>query len=90
MGIELELGVLLALQTLGTSIFARFEVETPVLRIIIKWGIVILGTLGLFTWIGHWSLVFPLGMAALGVTVHFVYCRKHGFDPIKATPRRRY
>ena len=50
MGIELELGVLLALQTLGTSIFARFEVETPVLRIIIKWGIVILGTLGLSTW----------------------------------------
>ena len=90
MGIELELAVLLALQTFGMSIFARFEVETPALRGIAKWGIVILGTVGLSTWIGHWSLAFPLGMAALGLTVHFVYCRKHGFDPIKATPRRRY
>jgi hypothetical protein len=28
-GIELELVVLLVLQTLGTSLFARFEAETP-------------------------------------------------------------
>jgi hypothetical protein len=29
-GLAVELIVLLALQTLGTSIFARFEVETPI------------------------------------------------------------
>ena len=38
-GIAVELIVLLALQTLGTSIFARFEVETPISRRLLKWTI---------------------------------------------------
>ena len=47
MGLELELAVLLVMQTLGTSIFAPFEVETAVARKLAKWIIVIGGTLGL-------------------------------------------
>lgn len=88
--VAVELAVLLALQTLGTSIFARFEAETPAWRKLIKWSILIVGTLALNRWIGHWSLLFPLTIVALGTTVHFWYCRKHGIDPLQATPRRRY
>ena len=37
MGVELELGTLLAFSILGQSAFARFEVETPTWRKIFKW-----------------------------------------------------
>jgi hypothetical protein len=37
MGIELELGVLLAFAVIAQSIFARFEIETPAVRKIVKW-----------------------------------------------------
>ena len=88
--IAVELAVLLALQTLGTSIFARFEAETPVWRKLTKWSVLIFGTLGLYAWLGHWSLLFPAAMFTVGTAVHFGYCRKHGIDPLRATPRRRY
>ena len=90
MGLELELAVLLVLQTLGTSIFAPFEVETAVARKLAKWIIVIAGTLGLSWWVGHWSLIFPLTLAGAGPGVHFVFCHRHGIHPLRATPRRKY
>ena len=89
-GIAVELTALLLLQTLGTSMFARFEVETPVWRKLLKWGMVIGVTLFLYVAVGHWSLCFPLLILAFGLVVHFSYCRKHGIDPLRATPRRRY
>lgn len=88
--IAVELAVLLGLQTMGTSIFARFEAETPVWRKLTKWSVLILGTLALSAWLGHWSLLFPAAIFAVGTTVHFSYCRKHGIDPLRTTPRRRY
>ena len=36
MGIELELAVLLAFAVIGQSTFARFEIETPAIRKIVK------------------------------------------------------
>ena len=90
MGIELELGVLLTVQLLGTQIFDRFEVETPAWRKILKWGIVIGLTLGLYRLVGHWALVLPLGLGVMGATFHFIWCKKNGIHPIKALPRRRY
>lgn len=89
-GVAVELAVLLLLQTLGTSIFARFEIETPVWRKLFKWGVLIGVTLALSVAVGHWALIFPAFVFVLGATVHFVYCRKHGIDPWRATPRRRY
>jgi hypothetical protein len=89
-GVELELLVLLALSIVGQSIFARFEIETPAWRRIFKWLIVTAGTLGLYLVAGHWSLIFPLATATAGLTFHFIWCRKHGIDPIRATPQRTY
>lgn len=84
------LATLLVMLTLGMCIFKRFETETPIWRGLLKWGIVIGGTIGLYYGIGGWALVFPVGMMILGGTVHVVICRKEGFHPVYATPRREY
>jgi hypothetical protein len=89
-GIELELGILLGLQLFGTQIFAPFEIETPVWRKILKWLLVIGLTLLLYRFIGHRAAVVPIVLGVMGLVGHFVWCRKHGIHPIRATPRGRY
>jgi len=90
MGIELELAVLLAFSVLGQSTFARFEIETPAVRKILKWFVMIGLTLLLYRVVGHWALVLPIGMGVAGTIFHFVWCRRNGIDPVRATPARRY
>ena len=90
MGVELELGVLLVLLTLGSSIFAVFEVETPAWRKTLKWLIVIAVTVGLYYLVGHLALLFPILAGGAGTVFHFTWCRKHGIHPIQATPRHKY
>jgi hypothetical protein len=89
-GIALELSVLLAVSVVGQSVFAPFELETPAWRKILKWGIVIGLTLGLFRLAGHWAILIPVLGGLAGVTFHTVWCRRHGIDPLRATPRRKY
>ena len=43
MGVELELGALLVFAIVGQSTFARFEIETPALRKIVKWSVLFIG-----------------------------------------------
>lgn len=90
MGIELELAVLLGLAIVGPALFGRFEVETSPGRKLLKWGLVGAGTLLLFRAVGHWALALPLGLGAIGLGVHYWWCGRHGIDPLRATPRRRY
>ena len=90
MGVELELYVLLAILILGTSVFAVFEIETAGWRKAFKWSIVTAGTVGLYYAVGHFALLFPFGLGALGTSFHFWWCRQHGIHPIHATPRHRY
>ena len=89
-GIEFELAVLLVVLIFGSSFFAVFEVETPGWGKALKWAIFSGVTLGLYGWVGHWSLAFLAVMAALGTTVHFTWCRKNGIHPLDATPRKKY
>ena len=90
MGVELELSVLLAFAIVGQSSFARFEIETPATRKIVKWSTMVLVTVALSRWVGHWALLFPLGMGVLGSTFHVLWCRRNGINPLTAAPRRRY
>jgi hypothetical protein len=90
MGIELELGVLLAIAVIGPSTLARFEGESPAWRKILKWTLITAGTLGLYTMVGHWALALPLGLGLFGLSLHFWWCRRHGIHPLTAMPRRRY
>lgn len=90
MGIELELGALLAFAIIGQSSFARFEIETPALRKILKWFGLSAATLVLFRYVGHWAVLLPCALGLAGATIHFVWCRRNGIDPWRATPSRRY
>jgi hypothetical protein len=56
---------------------------------ILKWTLILV-TIGLSKVVGHWALLFPAAILVLGSIVHISWCRKHGIDPIRATPRRRY
>ena len=89
MGISLELAVLLLIQLVGTSAFAKFEIETPAIRKITKWFLIDAITVALYYWISHWALVLPIFMVTLGTIVHFRICRKNGIVPFKATPREK-
>lgn len=89
-GIQVELTVLLILQTLGTSLFERFEIETPVWKRLLKWTILIGATLGLYSIIEHWSLILPLSALVLGSSFHLTFCRRQQIHPLYATPRRKY
>ena len=90
MSLSTLLLILIAAQTLGTSIFARFEIETPIPRRIFKWALFHAGTIALHAWAGGWALLVPAAFLCLGIAVHIVVCRKYGFHPIYATPRRKY
>jgi hypothetical protein len=90
MGIELELAVLLAFAIVAQSAFARFEVETPALRKMLKWFSLCGLTLLLYRFVGHWALLLPLIIGLAGTLFHVVWCRRNGIDPVRATPSRRY
>jgi hypothetical protein len=90
MGVELELAVLLAFAIVGQSTFARFEIETPAIRKIVKWFAMAGLTLLVYRFSGHWALLLPVVMGAAGTTFHFVWCRRNGIDPLRATPTRKY
>jgi hypothetical protein len=90
LGITIELSVLLAFAVLGSAIFAPFEIETPVWRKILKWGMVIGITLVLAAVAGHWAVLVPVLGGVIGVVGHTVWCRRHGIHPLRATPRRKY
>ena len=90
MGIELELGVLLAFAILGPAFFSVFELETSPWRKTAKWTFMSILTLILYRFVGHWSLTLPLLLAGAGTTFHIWWCRKNSIDPLRALPRRRY
>lgn len=67
-----------------------FRIETPAIRKILKWLMMNTVAIGLYYLIGHWALLFPLIMLTTGTIYHFIWCRKNGIDPLKATPKRKY
>lgn len=89
MGMAVELAVLLSI-AIGQSIFAVFEIETPASRKIPKWGMVAGVTIGLSQLVGHWAVLVPIPGGVTGVIGHTVWCRRHGIDPLRASPRKRY
>ena len=89
-GIELELAELLIVHLIASNMFARFEVETPALKKITKWLIIFGMTLGIYCWLSHWALLFPIMAMIPGTIYHFIWCKKNGIDPIKATPKKKY
>ena len=60
------------------------------LRKVAKWTVMSVVTLAFTRVVGHWALAFPIAMGIAGSTFHVWWCRRHGIDPIRATPRRKY
>jgi len=89
-GIELELIVLLVLQTALITTFAKFEVETSTLKKLFKWFLIDAITILLYYFIQHWAVLFPFLAVIPGTIYHFIWCKKNGIHPFKATPRRKY
>ena len=86
----LELKIAAAIVLAGPVVFWRFEEQTPLAKRVVKWG----GYLGvtpiLFGSVGQpWSLVWAVGLPAVGLSYHVWWFRKHGIDPITAYPRRQ-
>lgn len=90
MGIELEWFSLLVIRVFGNAMFGRFEVETPAWKRIAKWLLTIAITGVIYHYFGHWAMVFVIGFSLLGLTVHFVWCKKNGIHPFRATPHEKY
>lgn len=90
MGIELEWFTLLVIAISGEILFGRFEFGTALWKRFLKWGIVLSMTYGIYVVAGHWALAFILLLSAFGLSVHFVWCRRHGIHPLRATPRWKY
>ena len=85
-----KLAELLLLQLFAFVLFGRFEVETPPARRIIKWLVIYSITAGIYCWQGHWATIVPLLATVPGSIYHFIWCKKNGKDPLKATPRKKY
>lgn len=90
MNTQPEWATLFILCALATSVFDRFEAETPAWRKCARWAFAAVVTLGTTPVLGHWSLALLGGFAALGGVVHLWWCTRHGIHPLRATPRRRY
>jgi hypothetical protein len=90
LGIKWELITLLIIQTTSISAFAKFEIETPLLRSIIKWFIIDGIALTLYHFFDHWAMLFILLSLVPGTIYHFMWCKRYGINPLKATPRKRY
>lgn len=90
MGIEIELAALFIVSVLASSLFDKFELETPASRKVFRWALAAGMTLGSYPFIGHWALAILGGFAAIGATAHWIWCRMNKIDPLTARPRRKY
>lgn len=90
MGVELELGALLILQTVFIKLFAPFELESPIVPRLLQWFVIDVATVGLYYWIGHWALLAPAIPITFGTIFHLIWCKKNRIDPLRATPRKKY
>lgn len=85
-----DLFIACAMLLAGIAFFGHFETYTHPARKVVKWTFT-LGIVALLSnAVGHWSLLFMLGLMLLGLTFHFWWCGKHGIHPLTAEPRAKY
>jgi hypothetical protein len=88
---ELELITLYGLHHLGIAIFGKFELESPWWRWMLKWVIIVSTITLLYTYFGHVGAFAFILIAFPAATIfHFVWCKRNGIHPLKATPREKY
>jgi hypothetical protein len=86
-----ELALASMLLCAGIIIFGRFEERTPKWRKLLKIAIFLGITARLATSAGRpWALGWIAFAGVLGLSVHFLWCRRNGIDPWTAEPWGRY
>ncbi len=82
---------LLILQTIGNSLFGKFESETPWWKKLMKWMLILLLILSSAHFFGATIALITLALLYVAsLSFHFYWCRKHGIHPLHATPRKKY
>ncbi len=88
---EAELLTLLIIHVLGVSVFGKFESETAWWKLTLKWVIILALTYTVYSFYGHVGAFSLFAfMLAVSLSVHFIWCKRKGVHPIKATPKRKY
>jgi hypothetical protein len=89
-GVEIEWAALFVTCALGSSLFGTFEVGTDWWRLLARWLLAAMLTIGSYLYVGHWSLVLLGSLLVIGTAAHFRWCRKHGIHPFTAEPKAKY
>jgi hypothetical protein len=88
---EKELLALLFINVMGYAIFGKFESHSPWWRSVLKWSAMVAFLWTLTAYFGHAvALIVLLILTIMAISIHILWCTKHGIHPIAATPRRKY
>ena len=91
MNFWIDVAAVSAIFAVGNIVFGHFEAGTPKWRRVLKFLMVTAITGWIASVGGHaWAAAFVATIAAMGLSAHFVYLRRHGIDPWTAEPRDKY
>jgi len=86
-----DLFVAALLFALGAMIFGRFEERTPLWRRLLKLALFLVITALISHNAGRpWSLVWIIGMFAIGISFHVWWTKTHGIGVFSPEPREKY
>ena len=86
-----DLFLMAALHLIGHIIFGVFEERTAIKHKLFKVAFLLGITALISATVGHpWSLVWIVGMFALGISFHLWWTLSHGIHPLTAEPRAKY
>jgi hypothetical protein len=77
--------------TIATPAFGHFETVRPTRTRILRWlaYLAVTGVLGVT--VGQpWTLIWVLGLPAIGAVLHVTWCLRHQINPLTAEPGDRY
>lgn len=74
-----------------TPLFGHFEAKVHVWRRVARWLAYLAVLFILEQTVGRpWTLLWLIGLPAIGAIVHFTWCFKNQINPLTAEPRDRY
>jgi hypothetical protein len=90
-GMSLEWFSSAAVVATGSTLFGLFEEGTPKLRRLSKWA-TYLGAVALISRTAGrpWTFVWIFGLPGVGAAFHFLWCWRHGINPITAEQKDEY
>jgi hypothetical protein len=90
-GVSLEWFFSAAVVAAGTTLFGHFEEGVPKWRRLLRWA-AYLGTVAVLSKTAGrpWTFAYIFGLPVVGAVFHFLWCRRHGINPLTAEPKDEY